>query len=274
MDELEDVEEEGGGKSGGGGWMATFADMMTLLLCFFVLLLSFATMDIIKFTEMIGSMHEAFGAQQEMVAQYQALSTSPIEFSETETSADLDILEQPSQGKSREAEARELVTEVQEAVRRLELEDSVEVENEDRGVVLRVSGKLLFDPGGDRLHPASEPFLAEIAAIAGRVPNALSVEGHSDDRPIRTGRYPSNWHLAAGRAIAAVRYLAEEGGIERSRLAATSYGPTRPLVANDSAEHRATNRRVEFVFLRDGQAHSRFAPGTPARVLDEAGAFD
>lgn len=272
IEDIEDEEEGGGGS--GGGWMATFADMMTLLLCFFVLLLSFATMDIIKFTEMVGSMNDAFGAQDKMLAQYQVLSTSPIEFSKTETSADLDILERPSSGESREAESRELVTEIQQSLKRMDLAEQVQVENEERGVVLRVDGGLLFGPGGDALHPDAEAFLDEIADLAGRVPNAIAVEGHSDDRPIQSDRYPTNWHLAAGRAIAAVRYLVEEAGLERSRLAASSYGDTRPLVPNDTEAHRATNRRVEFVFLRDGRAHSRFAPGTPARVLDEAGAFD
>jgi chemotaxis protein MotB len=271
----EEVEDEGGGEGGGSpAWMATFGDLMSLLLCFFVLLLSFATMDIIKFTQMVGSLQSAFGVQQEMIADFQTLSTSPIEFSKTQSSLTLDILETPTSGQSQADESRKLVTEIERVVRELDLAGAVEVENEERGVVLRVSGGLLFGSGGTEIHPDSEPLLSRIAEIASRISNQISIEGHSDDQQIRTERYPSNWHLAAGRAIATLEHLAERDGLERERMNAASYGPTRPLVPNDSEEARAANRRVEFVFLREGRASSRFAPGSPARVLDEAGAFD
>ncbi len=273
---MSDFEEEegGGGKGGSPAWMATFGDLMSLLLCFFVLLLSFATMDIIKFTQMVGSLQDAFGVQQEMIADFQALSTSPIEFAKTQTSAELDLLETPTTGEARDTETRKLITEIREVIDQLQLEEAVEVENEERGVVLRVSGKLLFESGGTDIQEASHPFLREIAALAGRIPNPISVEGHSDDQPITTDRFPTNWHLAAGRAISTLHWLSDQAGLDRTRLSATSYGPTRPLVPNESEEARTTNRRVEFVFLRDGRSHSRFAPGSPERILDEAGAFD
>lgn len=270
----DELEEEGGGDEGSPAWMATFGDLMSLLLCFFVLLLSFATMDIIKFTQMVGSLQSAFGVQQEMIADFQALSSSPIEFSNVQSTPTLDILQTPTSGQSRSDESRKLVTEIERAVRALELDDAVEVENEDRGVVLRVSGKLLFGSGGTTLHRDSEPLLAEIARIAGRVSNQLSIEGHSDDQQIRSDRYPTNWHLAAGRAISTLEHLADRNGLERGRMNAASFGSTRPLVANLDEASRTTNRRVEFVFLRDAHASSRFAPGSPERVLDEAGVFD
>lgn len=270
----DELEEEGGEGGGSPAWMATFGDLMSLLLCFFVLLLSFATMDIIKFTQMVGSLQSAFGVQQEMVADFRALSTSPIEFSKTPSAATLDILETPTSGQSRSDESRRLVSEIERVLRELDLEDAVEVENEERGVVLRVSGKLLFGSGGTEIHPDSEPLLERIAEIAQRVPNQISIEGHSDDQQIRSERHPSNWHLAAGRAIATLEHLADRDGLERERMNVASYGSTRPLVPNDDEANRATNRRVEFVFLREDHAPPRFAPGTPARVLDEAGAFD
>ena len=272
---MSDEEEEcGGGDGGSPAWMATFGDLMSLLLCFFVLLLSFATMDIIKFTQMVGSLQSAFGVQQEMIADFQALSTSPIEFAKTESSPTLNLLETPTSGQSRSDESRKLVTEIERVARELDLSDAVEVENEERGVVLRVSGKLLFGSGGTEVQEDSEPFLAKIAEIAAKLPNQISIEGHSDDQQIRSAAYPSNWHLAAGRAIATLEHMAEQEGLEHARMNATSYGPSRPLVPNEDEESRATNRRVEFVFLREGHASSRFAPGSPARVLDEAGVFD
>ncbi len=270
----DEIEEGGGGDGGSPAWMATFGDLMSLLLCFFVLLLSFATMDIIKFTQMVGSLQSAFGVQQEIVADFRSLSTSPIEFSATPSSPQLDILETPTTGHSQSDESRRLVTEIERVVRELQLEDAVEVENEQRGVVLRVSGKLLFGSGGTEISEESAPLLERISEIAGKVSNQISIEGHSDDQHIESERYPSNWHLAAGRAISTLDHLSEENGLDRSRMSATSYGETRPLVPNDSEGGRSTNRRVEFVFLRDSHATSRYAPGSPARVLEEAGIFD
>jgi chemotaxis protein MotB len=79
----------------------------------------------------------------------------------------------------------------------------------------------------------------------------LSIEGHTDDSPISTPRFPTNWHLSTSRSIAVLRYMTDAGSVDASRIAAAGYGSTRPLVPNDSADSRAVNRRVEFVYKRD-----------------------
>jgi chemotaxis protein MotB len=121
-------------------------------------------------------------------------------------------------------------------------------------VIVRVKGGALFRNGSDELLPASFILLEEVLRIAEEFPFELSIEGHTDDSPIDTPRFPTNWHLAAGRSIAVLRYMLQAGDIAPSRISASGYGATRPLVPNDSPENRQTNRRVEFVFKRDPAA--------------------
>ncbi len=220
----------------------------------------------------MGSLKNAFGQQQRILADFEVFSTTPIEFSDKESSRELDLLEDPTAGQSPPLDRR-LVTAIRDVVRQSDLDDVVEVENEERGVVLRVIGKLLFESGDAALRSESLDFLAQIAAIAERVPNHISIEGHTDDQPIRSARFPSNWHLASARAISTLEFLNERGNVPLVRMSAASYGPTRPLVPNDARSDRETNRRVEFVFVREGGPQG-FDPGSPARVLDESGILD
>ncbi len=251
--------------AGAPAWMATMADMMSLLLTFFVLLLSFANMDVIKFRTMLGSVKDAFGVQKEHVGDIEARATTPIQLSNTESTPFLVPPDRPSESSPGSAGgASEMVKEAEEAIAQLGLGRTVEVESTVRGVVIRVTGQLLFDSGSARLRPEALIFLDEIARLARAFPYEVSIEGHTDDIPIRTEEFPTNWHLSADRAIAALQYLAEVGRIDRSRLSAAGFADTRPLVANDSSRKRATNRRVEFVYLRgSSQAKPPPVPMTP-----------
>ena len=136
----------------------------------------------------------------------------------------------------------------------------VDARSGERGVIVSVKGQMLYEGGSDELQTEAFIFLDEIAKLAREFPYHMSIEGHSDDIPIATDRFPSNWHLSSARAIAALRYMVDAGGIDRGRLSASGYADTRPVVPNDSPENRAQNRRVEFVYLRD----SRLAVGQEA----------
>lgn len=235
---------------GAPAWMATMADMFSLLLTFFVLLLSFANMDVVKFRMMLGSVKDAFGVQTPHPGDIPARATSPIEFSDTESTPYLDILDLPTKSDTATADG-EMLEEMKEAVARLQLGRMVEVLGTDRGVVIKVKGQLLFDSGSATLRAEALVFLDEIARLTLLFPHHLAIEGHSDTAAFRSGRFDSNWELSAARAIAALRYLVAAGGLDPATLSASSYGDTRPIVPNDSPENRATNRRVEFVYLRN-----------------------
>lgn len=247
---MSEEEEKSDPPAGAPAWMATMADMMSLLLCFFVLLLSFANMDVVKFRVMLGSVKDAFGVQTDHPGDIRARSTSAIELSMRESTPYLDATNQPTRANSHVPHHVELQDRIEMAVAALGLDKVVEVEESRRGTVLRVKGEMLFDSGSTELRPESHVFLDEIARLAKVFPYAVAIEGHTDDQPIRTAAIPSNWHLSAFRAISTLRYIESTGGIADDRLSAGGYGSTRPLEANDTPEARAANRRVEFVFAR------------------------
>lgn len=219
-------------------WMGTFSDMATLLLTFFVLLLSFANMDVVQFRTMMGSVREAFGVQFEEPGDFQARSSSPVSLSMGGSPQNPSVLEQAPT--------------IQRLRRRLQdegLTGVVEVEGSPRGVTLRIRDGVLFGSGSAALIPDALSTLTHLGEISNEFTRELSIEGHTDDRPINTGRYPSNWELSASRATAVLRHLESVGG-GAEQMSIAGYAATRPVAANDSDAGRSRNRRVEFVFIR------------------------
>ncbi len=247
----EEVEE------GAPAWMATFADMATLLMTFFVLLLSFANMDAQKFREMLGSVKDAFGVQKETFGDYRALSDQAFDA----------MIVKPTDGQGQDGEDKaspsmEQMLSIVQAVFG-ELEGVAEVFMDEEGVTVRVKGKLLFPPGDATLKPEATPVLDRIAALLGKYTFDLYILGHTDPVPIHTSRYPSNWELSSARAAAALRYLVERGADPR-RLVAVGFADSRPIVPNDSPEGRARNRRVEFLFKNpESLPDGGFRPARP-----------
>lgn len=237
--------------AGAPPWMATMADMMSLLLTFFVLLLSFANMDVVKFRVMLGSVKDAFGVQHEHPGDIPATATSVLELSKQESTPFLDIMKpnQPSET-SPAGTPEQLAKQVAEMVGQLDIGQLVEVDSNKRGVVVRVKGQLLFESGAVELRPEALIFLDELARLILAFPYDVAIEGHTDDVPMQSADVPTNWHLSVLRAVSTLRYIESASGIPRSRIHASGYADTRPIVENRSAADRATNRRVEFVFLR------------------------
>jgi chemotaxis protein MotB len=116
---------------------------------------------------------------------------------------------------------------------------------------MQVQGQVFFEAGQAEIKDASHPFLDEIGRIIKASPYNVAIEGHTDDTPIHTARFPSNWELSTSRAISTLRYLVDQGGIDPRRLSSAGFADTRPLVPNDTAEHQRENRRVEFVLSKD-----------------------
>lgn len=269
--ETEEEEEGPSAPAGAPAWMATFGDLMSLLFVFFVLLLSFANMDVVKFKDALGSMRDAFGVQLESPGEFQARSATVVELAAKPSSTMIDALRAPkhgSQGGASQGED-EFVGEITRMIRDSGLEQIADVSAEARGVVMRVRGQLLFEPASDRIRPESIVYLDEITQLVRRFPYSVMIEGHTDDEPVSAARFSTNWHLSAARSIAVLRYLSEAGGVDAKRLAAAALADQHPLVPNDSAAHRAVNRRVEFVFTREsadrgGAAERRVPVLSPA----------
>jgi len=219
-------------------WLATFGDLMSLLLTFFILLLSFANTDIQKFKDMMGSIRDAFGVQTERpMDTYVAYSPSQYERDEVKLDAESRKIMQLSLQISAMFQ--------QDA----ELAKQTHVSADDKGVLVRVGSGTLFAPGSAALRPEALRILEEVVTILVNFNFDVVVRGHTDDtEPL--GTFGSRWELAAARAAAALNYLATRGGIAPSRLKAVGYADTRPLMPNTTDANRAANRRVEFYFHR------------------------
>lgn len=269
MDEL--PEEENPGMP---AWVMTFADLMSLLMCFFVLLLSFSEIDAQKFKQIAGELSQAFGVQRDVEALEIPMGTSPIfdKFSPappeptvvnevrqttTEQNPELQTLKSPTE-QAIEAAMQEEMDENTEEIMAV-LADAIQdgrinvAQNEDaRRIVIRIEEKGSFPSGSADLTWEFEGLLLDMADVLADIPGELTVEGHTDDIPIRTARFFSNWDLSAARAAAVANALLATEDVDPTRLAVKGLADTEPRVANDTVDNRAKNRRVEIIIDLSG----------------------
>ena len=247
-------------------WLITYADMITLLMVLFIVLYSISQVDLAKFRRLKSGVAGGFGGP----AAAGALSggAGPLEGGGGVFDAGLHGTQavtsaQAAQAALADAQARTAGArqqrsvlqgaqqEIQRSLDQEGLGDTVRFRLESRGLVVTiVSDRVLFDPGQADLRPEGRAVVDKIAAALGRLPNKLSVEGHTDNTPI-SGRYPSNWELSTARATTVLRELIERHGLSPARLSAAGYADERPVAPNDTADGRSANRRVELVVLAD-----------------------
>ncbi|OUS02308.1 hypothetical protein A9Q90_09675 [Gammaproteobacteria bacterium 54_18_T64] len=252
-------------KEGAGvpAWVMTFADLMTLLMCFFVLLLSFAEMDILKFKQVAGSMKEAFGVQRTVPSDR---SETEMDFTEGQVSdmplfekvgeldsADPKLLDpqavekllEEMQAEQTKAEALKLAALLSEEI----AAGSIELESTTDSIIIRINERASFPSGRAKLRAGFVDVLDKIHMALAEVEGTVTVSGHTDNRPIHTKRFRSNWELSAGRAVSVLHALLSSKLLDSRRFLIEGFGDSRPLVANDSPENRARNRRVEITLI-------------------------
>ena len=253
--------------------MATFADMCTLLLTFFIIMLSMSNTDVIKFRAMLGSIKDAFGVQFENVGDYQPTLPDDLrptkepgagQWQQTQQSMGDDTgfgealrdeeemkrkKEEAAKKQEERTERVQAVNEIKEAIQDQGMGDQAEVQMGSRGIRIRVKGALLFDPGQGDIRPEAMPFLDNLIEVLKKFDYYLLVEGHTDSLPISTAHFPSNWELSGYRASAVLRLLIDHG-ISPLRLTSIGLADNYPLDSNQTAEGRARNRRVEFVLTK------------------------
>ncbi len=235
------MEEQDDKPAGAPDWIVTFADLMSLLLTFFVLLLSFSSTKITKFEAIAGSLKEALGMRSEL-----DLSDRP------ERRELIESLE--NQRAQRDQPVPEgLDRELQKLLQELGGEGKGAAAYTADGIVLNISGDLMFASGEASLSPAATQILDRIASYVLKSERPLDVLGHTDDVPIATSHFPSNWELSAARAGSAVRYLTEKG-VRADRIRAIGHASTKPVAGNATPGGRSSNRRVEFVFNLRGES--------------------
>ncbi|MCM8855481.1 MAG: flagellar motor protein MotB [Candidatus Thiodiazotropha sp.] len=260
-------------------WLATFADLMSLLMCFFVLLLSFAEINAIRFKKMADSMKDAFGVQREIPVMEVVKGTSVImqEFSpgkpeptpikeirqqtadiekefleiEEKSQQDLDIdAAKAAMQAELEQEVKEQAFELQEMLNSEIADGLLDVETEDTKIIIRIQEKGSFPSGRANLNPDFFEVITKITEVIASTPGKIIVAGHTDNIPISTRRFRSNWELSSARAVTVVHAMLSNAALDESRFLIQGYADSRPLVSNDSSEKRAQNRRVELVIQR------------------------
>jgi len=262
---MEDFTEEE--KPGIPAWVVTFADLMSLLMCFFVLLLSFSEIDAQKFKRVAGELSAAFGVQRDVPAEDVPMGTSlifdnfssappeptvvnEIKQTTTDQKPELDTLRGAVDSAVDGAKQEKIQKQLEQLRKVLEpaLSDGrINVTQEQHRIVIRVEEKGSFPSGSARLTWEFESLLLGMAEILASIPGELTVEGHTDDVPIRTDQFYSNWDLSAARAASVANALLASGTVEPDRLAVKGLADTAARVDNDSAENRAKNRRVEII---------------------------
>jgi chemotaxis protein MotB len=234
--------------SGGGGggheaagmmrWLLTYADLITLLMAFFVIMYAMSKADTQKFNSLRTSLAVALradaGSANNIIFEQQG--TTPVDQA------------MPKEGSAKEAEDfQEIIHKIQASVKDPRMVGFIV---DERGLTVRFLDNVLFDLGQASLRPDAMPLLDTVGTALKGNTRYLRVEGHADNLPINTLQFPSNWELSSARSIAVTRFLIEKHGMDPRRMSSLGYGEYRPLYPNTSEENRAKNRRVDIVVLR------------------------
>jgi len=219
-------------RSGHDRWLISYADLVTLLLALFTTLYAASTIDAQKLGPLSSSIREAFdappatavpGAAPAIVAPVTVVAGAP----------------------PREDLQLRLARDLAEAIKL----DRVRMHRDARGLILSLPEEAAFAVASSDVSDEARQMVDRIAAAVAPTPNSIRIEGHTDDVPIRTSRFQSNWELSTARASAVVEYLVTTSGLAPGRLSAAGYGEFHPRVPNDTPENRAANRRIDIVIL-------------------------
>ena len=277
-------------------WLATFADLMSLLMCFFVLLLSFAEIDAIRFKKMADSMKDAFGVQREIPLNEIVMGTSVIkqeftpgkpdptpinEIRQQTTEVEREFLDVEEKGMKDtqgldideakaavqaqlEKEVKQQAVDLQALLEQEISEGLLEIETVDTKIIIRIQEKGSFPSGRANLNPDFFEVISKITEVIAGTPGKIVVAGHTDNIPISTKRFRSNWELSTARAVTVVHAILSNSSIDAGRLKIEGLADSNPLAPNDSRDNRAKNRRVELIIERGEDIDS-------GKILDISG---
>ncbi len=235
---------------GAPAWMVTYSDLVTLLLTFFVLLLSMASMDPVRFTEASSSLKDAFGIHKE---------PAHVDFA-------IPVLPSPpiTQFSPVQEQTTEKVYEkIKSQIESMRLSEEIGVlRKDDESIILRVNDSVLFNRGQSTISPKSFPTLRYIADLIRPLPMDLRIEGHTDDIQVSKVHF-SNWDLSVARSVSVLKFFTQSDLLPLDRMSSVGYGKDRPAVPNRDEETRSMNRRVDFVLrLKDNTSAQGFRTNT------------
>ena len=218
-------------------WLLTYSDMITLLMIFFIMMYVISNVNAQKFQQLANTLGSVFGNQGNIMPNTgNSILQDQVNLSGGSNEADI-------------AQMNQIKEQLEKYFQMKGIAGQVSVQMEERGLVISLQDTVLFNSGSAALTPAAENIIAEVGKTIQSLPNFVLVEGNTDNLPINTAEFPSNWELSSARATNVVQELIL-CGVAPERLSATGYGEYRPQAPNDSDEHRQMNRRVDIVLLR------------------------
>ncbi len=213
-------------------WLLTYSDLITLLLGLFVILYASSQVDMKKYRQVVSAFENVFGGAQSSgpLPSENGVMSNPVEMPPAQTSQQLE---------------RRVRAAVGEALKK----GGALITTDERGVTVHFLEKFMFDPGNADIKPQALPVLDTLGFLLESIPNEIRIEGNTDNTPIHTAQFPSNWQLSVARALNVGYYLLQHYEIRPEKVAIVGYGEYHPLVPNDTPQHRAENRRVDIVIL-------------------------
>jgi chemotaxis protein MotB len=224
-------------------WLLTYADMITLLLALFIILFSISTISKVKYQALVHDISGGFNNQW-------AINNPPNGG-------------QVGQGNGQQGERtlQQLQQQIQAYIQQHNLQAQVQTKVERRGLVVTIlTDNALYDEGSADLRPKTRALLDQIGGLLRVGSNDIRVEGYTDNTPIATSQYPTNWELSTARAVGVTRYLIEHVKLAPTRISASGYGEYRPKYPNDTPLHKQLNRRVDIVILSSQAAAEEAQP--------------
>lgn len=248
-------------------WLVSYADFITLLLGFFIILYSMSTADSEKYQKLAASLNGAFSGTQYLLEGFAGESLLEGFAGDSQTAGEAPSEENIGDGQEdgglgediggigaagiESLSMAQMKSDIEALASELNLGDSIVVVIDDLGIHIRIKDTVLFDSAKATINPSAEPIMEKIGMIIRALPNNyLRVEGHTDNLPINNSQFTSNWELGANRATNVTKLLIKKCGITPTKITALSHGEFRPIATNNTVEGRAQNRRVEILILR------------------------
>jgi chemotaxis protein MotB len=243
-------------------WLITYADLITLLLVFFIIMYAMSKIDTAKYTILAQSLNLQFTKGDSIIPKGNGISgvITPTngdgktqgQGASNQDISNVSVDKEKEDKEKKEKELQDLLQKINAYIVEQNLQTQVSAVNTDRGVAVTLNDLFLFDLGKADLKPASFPILQKLATLFPTLNSTISIEGHTDNLPLNTGSpLIDNWGLSGARSLSVLRYFKNKTGLDDRKFISTGYGDTKPKVPNDTAENRAKNRRVEIIVLRN-----------------------
>ncbi len=216
-------------------WLVSYADMMTLLLYLFVILYAMAVLNQGKVKQTLESFYNTFSSGTR-ISLFDTSDIGGVPMSGTQSDNGSPTYDQ-----------------VDKYVKDSNLEGKVSVKKQSNGISLELQEKILFDPGSATIKPENIGVLDKISVLLKSLPNNIIVEGYTDNRPINSGYYQSNWELSSDRAVKILRYFTDEKGLKPEKFQVAGYGEYKPIADNNTPEGRQKNRRVDIIIVENNK---------------------